>query len=253
MHAITYLAPALLPLYQLLIDHLSARLGIAITLRVGAADYSDLHQADLAFICGLPYVLHPELEALAAPVLAGGRYGGKPIYFSDVVVGVNNPAQTFADLRGASWAYNEPLSQSGYGITRYEMLQRGLTDGFFGKVVAAGFHQKALEMVAAGVVDAAAIDSHVLELAPPALRIQLRVIETFGASTIQPLAAARRLPPPIRAQIRHILGRLHTDPRLAEALAHWRMVRWVGMKDRDYDDIRAMLAACQAAGYLTLR
>ena len=34
--------------------------------------------------------------------------------------------------------------------------------GFFARVVEAGFHQRAIRLVAAGVVDAAAIDSQVL-------------------------------------------------------------------------------------------
>src|SRR6266851_7384114 len=34
----------------------------------------------------------------------------------------------------------EPLSQSGYGITRYSLLRLGETQGFFGQVVKTGSH-----------------------------------------------------------------------------------------------------------------
>ncbi|HEX3202938.1 MAG TPA: hypothetical protein VHW42_13520 [Actinomycetes bacterium] len=42
-------------------------------------------------ICGLPYVWladrhPPPVEPLAAPVLAGERYGGRPVSYSDVIV-----------------------------------------------------------------------------------------------------------------------------------------------------------------------
>jgi ABC-type nitrate/sulfonate/bicarbonate transport system substrate-binding protein len=60
----------------------------------------------------------PKLTLLAAPLPAGARYGGKPIYFSDVVVRRDSPYQTFADLRGVTWGYNEPGSQSGYNVVR---------------------------------------------------------------------------------------------------------------------------------------
>ena len=62
-------------------------------------------QADVGFICGLPYVLlmrqePPPVEVLAAPILEGERYGQRPIYFSDVIVRADSTLQTFADLRG---------------------------------------------------------------------------------------------------------------------------------------------------------
>ena len=60
-------------------------------------------------LCAAPYVMFerrgtsPTVPA-AAPVLVGERYGGTPIYFSDVVVRNDHPARSFAELRGASWA-----------------------------------------------------------------------------------------------------------------------------------------------------
>jgi len=61
----------------------------------------------------------PPVELLAAPVLEGERYRDQPIYFSDVIVARRNPARSFADLRGASWSYNDPDSHSGYGVVLY--------------------------------------------------------------------------------------------------------------------------------------
>ena len=60
----------------------------------------DAGQTDIGWICGWPYVRKmrrqpPNLELLAAPVPAGERYGGKPIYFSDVVVRQDSPYQKF--------------------------------------------------------------------------------------------------------------------------------------------------------------
>src|SRR5438128_1812458 len=49
----------------------------------------DAGQVHVGWICGWPYVRKmrrqpPTIELLAAPVPAGERYGGRPIYFSDV-------------------------------------------------------------------------------------------------------------------------------------------------------------------------
>src|SRR5688500_276303 len=51
----------------------------------------DRGEAQMGFICGLPYVRKADgparsVELLAAPVMRGARYGGRPIYFSDVIV-----------------------------------------------------------------------------------------------------------------------------------------------------------------------
>jgi phosphonate transport system substrate-binding protein len=75
-----------------------------------------------------------------------------------VVVARDTSYHSFADLRGASWAYNEPSSWSGYWVT---LAQVG-NWSYFEEVVAAGYHQRALRMVAAGKVDGAAIDCQVL-------------------------------------------------------------------------------------------
>jgi phosphonate transport system substrate-binding protein len=42
----------------------------------------------------------PPIELPGAPVLQGERYGGRPIYFSDVLVHRDSPFCSFADLRG---------------------------------------------------------------------------------------------------------------------------------------------------------
>ncbi len=76
-------------------------------------------EAQLGVVCGLQYVLAmdrgeaPGVELLAAPVMAAPRYADQPVYFSDVVVRTDSPAHSLADLRGATWAYNERTSHSG--------------------------------------------------------------------------------------------------------------------------------------------
>src|SRR5262245_875014 len=77
----------------------------------------------VCWVCGLGYVLKSErrdfpIELLAAPVMEGARYGGRAIYFSDVVVHQNSTFCSFADLRLASWSFNESGSHSGYNLTR---------------------------------------------------------------------------------------------------------------------------------------
>jgi phosphonate transport system substrate-binding protein len=250
LRAVTFLAPNQQAVLAFVVGYLGKKLNCETQLAVGSS-YQDLYDYDLSFICGLPYVLrtspreHPSrIEAIAAPVLKGDRFQSRPIYFSDVIVRRDSPFRSFADLRGCCWAYNEPESQSGYGITRYTLLQMGATDGFFGRVVRAFYHQQAIRMVCDGQVDAAAIDCQVLEIElgeRPELAAHLRIIDSLGPSTIQPIAAAASMPQSLKDEIRHILAEMHTDSVATEQLGRACIDHYAAVTDSDYDDIRAML------------
>jgi phosphonate transport system substrate-binding protein len=258
---VTFLAPSLFSFYEFVARHVGSKLGMATELVVGSCYRQLTSQADVAFVCGLPYVeqarkCEAAVEPLAAPVLEGERYGGRPVYFSDVIVRRDSPYHSFGELRGRSWAYNEPHSQSGYGVTRYHLLRRGQTNGFFCRVVETGWHHRSIELVCRGEVDASAVDSHVLALAlrdEPALAGRLRVIDTLGPSTVQPVVAARRLPARLRADLRRVLVELEDDPAARPHLARALVRGFCPVADSSYDDIRHMLAAAEAANFLTLR
>jgi phosphonate transport system substrate-binding protein len=258
---VSFLAPNMLPIYDFTISYASQKLNYPMELVIGT-HYGELDGADFCFICGLPYVLRTvprsatsAITAIVAPVLQGERYQNRPIYFSDVIVRQDSPFQSFADLRGMAWAFNEPESQSGYGITRYWLAKLGETRGYFGRVVEAGFHQTAIRMVFEGQVHASAIDSLVLAVEMrqhPELAGALRIIDTFGPSTIQPLAAAAHVAPSLREDIQSIFTAMHNDPEAAAILHHSFIDHFVAVQDRNYNDIRQMLSVCESENFLRL-
>jgi phosphonate transport system substrate-binding protein len=122
-------------------------------------------------------------------------------------------------------------------------------------VVEAGFHQRAIRLVATGAVDAAAIDSQVLAIERrdhPQLAARLRIIDTFGPSTIQPVVAASRLPEQLKDGVRELLVGLGDDASARPVLDHGFIQGFTAIDDTAYDDIRAMLATIQAAGWTGL-
>jgi phosphonate transport system substrate-binding protein len=256
----TFLAPNMLPVYRFLAERIGDRLGRPVELLVGTSfDQFQLGTADLGVVCGLPYVWLADrqprpVEPLAAPILAGDRYGGRPVYYSDVIVRRDSPITCLEELRACSWAYNEPASHSGHTITLYSLVRMGARPGFFARVVQAGYHQRAIRLVDAGAVDAAAIDSQVLavELRDHPDLEGLRVVGSFGPSTIQPVVAASCLPDQLKDEIRELLVGLGDDPSARPALDHGFIQDFTTLDDAAYDDIRAMLAAIQAAGWTSL-
>jgi ABC-type phosphate/phosphonate transport system substrate-binding protein len=103
-------------------------------------------------------------------------------------------------------------------------------------------------------VDAAAIDSQVLaiELRDHPQLAGLRVIGAFGPSTIQPVVAANRLPDRLKDQVRDLLVTLADDPAARPVLDYGLIDRFTPVGDAAYDDIRAMLATIETAGWTSL-
>ena len=208
----------------------------------------DAGHIDVAWIYGLPYVRKvdqptPGIELLAAPVMRGARYGDRPVYFSDVVVRRDSRFSTFADLHGASWAYNEPGSHSGYNVVRYHLATLGKTSRFFGQVVESGAHQTSLQMILDGRIDASAIDSTVLEQEyrhDPSIRSRVRILDTLDPSPIPPWVVRSDLSPDLRASLRQLLLGMHQDPEGQAILAEGQMSRFTHVKNGDYDTIRHM-------------
>jgi phosphonate transport system substrate-binding protein len=202
----------------------------------------------VCWMCGLPYSGLVErgaagLELLAAPVMTAARYGGRPVYFSEVVVRRDAPFRSFADLRGARWAYNEPTSHSGYNAVRSHLARLGETRGYFGRAVAAGSHEASVGRILSGRSDAAAIDSTVLELLrrrDPGVRRQLRVVERLGPSPMPPFVASRIVPSRLRDAIRRALVGMDRTEEGRAILRRGLASRFAAVRDRDYDVVRRM-------------
>lgn len=256
----SHLAPGVEPLYAFLADHLAARLGRTAEFVV-AESYERCAQDidDVCFVCSIPYLLFADagridMEVIAAPVLQGDRYAGRPIYFSDVIVGSASSYRSFADLRGATWAYNEPFSHSGYVTVLHHLATLGEDRSYFSRMVEAGFHQDAIRMVADGRIDAAAIDSQVLDIElrdHPSIAELVRRIGTIGPSTIQPVVASRtRLTPVERRLLRDGLVDVGDDAAARGFLDGALVERFVGLGSSGYDDIREMFGRVRTAGLI---
>src|SRR3989442_1300200 len=245
-----FLAPTMTSTYREVAARVGQRLGTPTALVEGAS-LGQLRQAsvDVAFLCGLPYVrlLQEQpgmLRLLAAPILHGPRYSGRPVYFSDVIVRRDSPWQSFAELRGQSWAHSVGDSYSGCLLSRYQLQQMGESERFFGEVTFSGGHQQSIRRVVDGEVTASAIDSHVLgveQLRNPRLAQALRVVAVFGPSSIPPVVATTRVPDDLAAGVGSALAALSDDPASSGQLARGLIQRYVPVADEAYDEMRRML------------
>jgi hypothetical protein len=81
-----------------------------------------------AFMCGWPFAQSdPQPRLIAAPVPSPVRYGGRPVYFTDLVVRATADFRTLDDTFGFRLGYTVEDSQSGYNAPRHHL--RGVRPG----------------------------------------------------------------------------------------------------------------------------
>lgn len=194
--------------------------------------------------------LYPESRPIDRPGRTPGctRHGWKPLsrpayLFFGRGRAPGQPLSKSGRLKGASWAYNEPGSQSGYGVVLYTLALQGKNLSYFGRVIASGSHQTSLQMILRKEVDSSAIDSTVLEMEvanDPAISSQIRIIDAFGPSPIPPWVVSQDTPVAMRQALQELLIKMDTDPGGQAILKRARMARFVPVNDHDYDPIREM-------------
>ena len=252
--------------YEEMSKYLGVKAGLRVEFITGLS-YGTINEmlakgtVDCGFVCGLPYVLMhdqptPAAYLLTAPIMKAPRYNGQPKYYSDLIVRKDSPYKTIQDLRGRTYVYNDELSNSGYNMPRHRLLQLGLTNGFFGKVLRSGSHEESIRMVANGKADASFVDSLVIDYDREkglGQAGEVRVLESVGPAGICPLVVSSNLPEDVRGKLQNALVTMHEDPNGRTILDDALVDRFVVVDDKNYDDIRAMKEAAEKAGFTEIK
>ncbi len=153
------------------------------------------------FMCGYPIAnAQRPPRILAAPVPSPVRYGGNPVYCTDIVVRANSPLRQLPDIFGHRFAFTTVDSQSGYQAPRHFLApfarDRGgrLFDAVMGPLVTP---RRVVEALLAGEADAGPLDSYfhdLLRAHEPALAAQLKVLASTPMTPVPALVAASTLP-----------------------------------------------------------
>ena len=233
--------------YRQFLDYIGEKLGRPVEF-VDREDYAEINklvageQVEVAFVCGGPYVDGNKefgMELLAAPVAYGGT-----VYYSYIIVHKNSAFERFSDLRGKRFAFTDPLSNTGKLVPTYMLAKMNETpDSFFGKYGYLGSHDKAIQAVADGVVDGAAVDSLIWEYAnrtSPKFTSKTRIILKSPPYGIPPVVVPKHIDPLLKERIRRIFLEAHTDSKGSEILKKMHIERFVTIEDKAYDSIREM-------------
>jgi ABC-type phosphate/phosphonate transport system substrate-binding protein len=240
MRALSYLGAVAAPHYQAVAEAVAAAVGAAPPTLVQASledvrgEVADPRPA-LAFLCGLPYVLlrtaGAPVEALAAPAPDDLAEPEAPIYFSDLMARPGAPP-----LERCRVGYNGTDSLSGWvlprsGLDRPEQLDWACT----------GSHRRSLELLLAGEIDVAPIDSHVFRLErrrdPRLARlVRLRRIGPMPAPPVVAFGGDAAL----RAAMRAAILRLPGTERGRRALRLAGLARYEAVTSATYEPVRRL-------------
>jgi len=233
--------------YRQLIDYLSDRLGRKID-PIDPGNYAETNRlletgkADFAFVCGGPYVSGHDrfgLELLVAPVIKG-----KTVYYSYLIVPSESTARNLSDLRGKSFAFTDPQSNSGKLVPTAMLARIGQTpEQFFSMTTYTYGHDRSIQAVADHIVDGAAVDSLIWEYiaaTQPALTANTRIIERSEPYGIPPVVTSPHLSPQLRQALQQALLTIHEDPQGFKILKGMNIERFVLIDDSAYDGIRRL-------------
>jgi phosphonate transport system substrate-binding protein len=205
-------------------------------------------QLDLAFICTGPYVNGRErygFEGLATPIIHG-----QPFYQAYLIVNEKSAFNTIEQLRGTTFAFTDPDSNTGALVPQYWLAMMGERPAsFFGDVIYTYSHDNSIMAVARTLVDAAAVDGHQWEYynrRNPQYTRLTRVIKKSKPFGNPPLVAAASLAPEMKAAIQHVLLAMHADPAGKAILDQLLIDRFVVPREKWYQSVRDMYQKVQS-------
>lgn len=235
--------------YRRLLDYIGGKLGRPVQF-VSKEKYEEVNELlkkgelDIAFVCSGPYVTGHDgfgLELLVAP-----QAYGKTVYYSYIIVPSDSRLKNLHDLRGKTFAFSDPDSNSGKLVPTYMLARMKETpDTFFKKFVFTYGHDKSIKAVAEKLVDGAAVDSLVwdyLDKTDPQYTSQTKIILKSPPYGIPPVVVRPGLDADTKERLKNIFLTVHTDEAGREILKGMMIDRFVSVNDAAYGSVREMQA-----------
>jgi ABC-type phosphate/phosphonate transport system substrate-binding protein len=200
----------------------------------------------LAMMCGLPYAQREVTPTLvAAPVPSPSRYGGAPVYFTDIVVRADAPFKTLEDTFGGTVGYTLADSMSGGVAFADHLVPYRAREGtrLYTKAVGNLIHARGvIEALVDGRIDVGPLDSYYHDLLrhnEPLLAAQVRVVASTGPMPIPPFVATAALDPDELKRLREALADVAAAAELHPVRERLLLAGFVSVDPAAYDVLAA--------------
>ncbi len=235
--------------YKRLLDYIGKKSAMKVNF-VEKRTYTEVYthlkngNIDVAFVCGGPYVKGSDefgLELLVAPLV-----GGETVYYSYIIVAANSGIERFEDLRGKTFAFVDPLSNSGRYVPINMLFELNESPQSFFKDWAYTYgHDKSIMAVAQGIVDGAAVDSLIwnyMNRNNSGYTKETKIIKISKPYGIPPVVVRPGLPGTLKIRLKDILLNMHAEEEGSLILEGMNVDRFVEVSDSLYDSIRELSA-----------
>ncbi|MEW6714730.1 MAG: phosphate/phosphite/phosphonate ABC transporter substrate-binding protein [Nitrospirota bacterium] len=233
--------------YRDILDYISRKMGVPVEL-VQRDTYAEVNalvkdrKISAAFVCSGAYIDGKRdfgMELLVAPMAYG-----EPFYYSYIIVPIGSKAKRLEDLKGKRFAFTDPMSNSGKLAPTYMVGKIGeRPESFFSDIIYTYSHDKSIEAVARGLVDAAAVDSLIWDYANATnaeFTSKTRIIIKSPPYGIPPVVIPAGMAPELKEKLRHTLLDMHLDAEGRSILEKVKIDRFIKIEDSAYDSIREM-------------
>jgi len=231
--------------YRHLLNYLGKKIGKKIKL-VDKQSYSETNkmfkngEADAGFVCSGPYVEGAKefgLELLVVP-----QVYGKTTYNSYILVHKNSDINTFEDLRGKTFAFTDPMSNTGQEVPTYMLAKMGETpESFFKKYIYTHGHDKSIWAVVENVVDGvASLVWEYMNIKEPQYTSETKIIVKSEPYSIPPFVVRKGLDKKTKKAIKNVLLSMHKDKKGKKILKQMMIDCFVETHDKNYDSVREM-------------
>ncbi len=215
---------------------------------------------------------------LVAPM---STHSSIPVYYSGVYVHRDSKFNCITDLNGASFAYNDEASLSGFHCIKFflkalQASDQSISFPFFSEIRRTGAHKNSLKFLIDKIADVVVLDCKVVEsllqtstgrdmmeqcrlISVPSMTMQLLNGEELqqccvsmdgllGPNPAQPIVASKRLPPSEIIRLKQALLSVSS-----EALAPLKAVKFVEVSEEYYTNIGLMMQSCSSIELLSPR
>lgn len=209
------------------------------------AEVNDLigqNEVDLAFVCSGPYVSGK--EKFGMQILVVPQCHGEKVYYSYFITSKSGNIRSFEALRGKTFAFTDPLSNSGYVVPTYVLAMRGETpESFFKRTFFSYSHDNSIQAVSDGLADGAAIDSLIynfIQAKNPELTEKTIIIEKSPPYGIPPVVVSPKIDSGLKEKLKNIFLSIHQYPQGKMILDNLQIERFIEGNDEDYNTVREM-------------
>ncbi len=197
---------------------------------------------DFAFICSGAYIEIKKknlVYLLVAPVI-----DGKTTYNAFIITQKNNNIHSFLGLKGKSFAYTDPLSNTGKLYPSWLLKKWGFANKrFFSKTVYTYAHDESIQMVNRGIVDGASVHSLIynyIAAFEPEEEKNIKIIDTSQNFGMPPVVTPVSLSKEKYDMYQSVFLNIDKDSIGRAILKKLKIDKFVNVSDTIYNSVRKL-------------